>query len=76
MQEKLGASCDCQFCKWEWEKDLGERSGELLYEFYKHEIGGCTERGSDKLRLFYLWNLIFFKKFREVELMKEYLLLL
>ena len=31
MQEKLGATCDCQFCKWEWEKDLGERSGELLY---------------------------------------------
>lgn len=36
-------------------------------------MGECVDIVFEKLSLFYLWNLIFVKGFKEVELMKEYL---
>jgi hypothetical protein len=76
MLEKLGMTCECVFCRWEWDMDLSSRSGELLYAFYRHEKAEWKGEGYEKVSLYYLWDLIFVKGYREVELMKEYLQIL
>lgn len=73
MKEKLGITCDCPFCKWNWDLDFDKNPGELLYSFYKHSKEEWNDNGYEKVSLFYLWNLIFIKQFKEVEIMKEYL---
>lgn len=75
MREKLGRSCSCTFCEWEWDYDF-EATGELLYEFYRQEHPKWLAGGLQKISLFFLWELAYVKQFNEIELIKEYLLVL
>ena len=74
MKEKLGRTCSCSFCEWQ-NYDFND-SVDLLYEFYRQESVTWIQAGYYKICLFFLWEMIYFKRYRQVQLLLEYLLLL
>lgn len=48
----------------------------MLYQFLMAERGILNDRHYDKINLYFMWELIYDKRYRESELMRQYLTVL
>jgi hypothetical protein len=64
MKEKLGRTCECSFCGFEWEYYEQSATPEVLYQFLTGERGTLTDRHYDKINLYFMWELMYDKRYR------------